>query len=164
MTMTANHVSEHATILGATHVLNGNRLVMRIAQRLGAVSLALVGVLVWLAPGAGWESEVMLFKLTASLISALLSVALWQYSLPPLPPMVEVDVAAAELRLIRDGAPAASRVLERCAFSDLHLVELAGRRITFWGQGNRLLAEVTLSNAAAHASLLGALRAAGKLA
>jgi hypothetical protein len=88
---------------------------------------------------------------------------LWELGLPPLPPTVEVDVAASELRLIREGAPAELRVLERCAFRDLHLVELRGHHFIFWGKGNRLLADITLSNATVHASLLGSLRSAGKL-
>lgn len=163
MTHTADQRFEPTTAISIAHTLNGSRLVMRIAQRMGAATMALVALLVWLAPGAGWESDVMLFKLLLSIMSGLLAVGLWQVSLPPLPPTVIVDVAASELRLIREGAPAESRVLERCAFGDLHFVEMSGPHFTFWGQGNRLLADITLSNAAVHASLLGALRSAGKL-
>jgi hypothetical protein len=163
MTHTADHAFEPAATISIAHTLNGSRLIMRIGLRFGATTMTLVALLVWLAPGAGWESDIMLFKLLLSIMSGLLAVGLWQASLPPLPPTVVVDVAASELRLIREGVPAESRVLERCSFQDLHLVEMSGPHFTFWGQGNRLLADITLSNAAIHASLLGALRSAGKL-
>ncbi|WP_299414688.1 hypothetical protein [uncultured Sulfitobacter sp.] len=164
MTIAAEQTFAHVPAYGVAHKLNGSRLVMRIAQRMASVSMALVALFVWVAPGAGWESEVMLFKLMVSLASGLAAVWFWQASLPPVPPTVEVDVAQAEVRLVRDGALPEDRVIERCAFRDLHVVELSGRNITFWGRGNRLLAEITLSNARAHATLLGALRAEGKLA
>ncbi len=164
MTHTADHRFEPPAAISVAHTLNGSRMVLRIALKIGAATTALVAFMIWFAPGAGWESDIMLFKLMLSIMSGLLAIGLWQASLPPLPPTVVVDVAAAELRLIREGVPAEYRVLERCSFRDLHLVEMSGLHFTFWGQGNRLLADVTLSNAAIHASLLGALRSAGKLA
>ncbi len=163
MTHTADFAFQPSTTVGIAHRLNGNRLVLRLVQRMGAATMALVALMVWVAPGAGWESDMVLFKLLVSLIAGFSGIGFWQASLPPLPPVVEIDVAATELRLIREGAPADLRVLERCAFRDLHLVELTGRHFTFWAEGNKLLADVTLSNAVAHASLLSALRAAGKL-
>lgn len=164
MTMTADHTLEQSPAIGIPHTLNGGRLMMRIAQRIGAVTFAFVMLLVWLAPGEAWESDVMLFKMVLTLASLAACIWLWQSSQPPLPPTIEVDVAQSELRLVREGVADDKRIIERCAFADLHLVELAGRHITFWGKGNRLLAEITLSNSVAHASLVGALRAEGKLA
>ncbi|KEJ90338.1 hypothetical protein [Sulfitobacter donghicola] len=163
MTYATNSSFAPVPAIGIPYRLNGNRLMGRLAQRMGAATMMFVALFVWLAPGAGWESDIMLFKLMVSIIAAFLCVGLWQASLPPLPPIVEIDVAACEIRLVREGAPADQRILERCAFCDLHLVELEGRHITFWGHSNRLLAEITLSNATAHASLLAALRSAGKL-
>lgn len=163
MTFTAEQTFVPLPVVGAVHKLDGSRLVLRIALRIAAVATGLVAIFVWLAPGAGWESDMVLFKLMVSICASLAALWFWQGSLPPLPPTVEVDVAAAELRLVRVDAVEENRIIERCAFQDLHLVELAGRHITFWGKGNRLLAEITLSNATAHASLLGALRTSGKL-
>ncbi len=163
MTDTADLKFRPPVTMNVAHTLNGSRLVLRIALRMGAVTMALVSLLIWVAPGAGWENEIMMFKLTLSIMSGLFAIGFWQASLPPLPPTVIVDVAAAELRLIREGVPAEFRVLERCAFQDLHLVEMSGSHFTFWGPGNRLLADITLSNAAIHASLSDALRSAGKL-
>ncbi len=161
MTATAEHSIGEATARALTHKRGGGRLMVRVAQRIGAVSLAMAAVFVWLAPGESWDGEMMLYKLVICVLAGLGSAALWQKSEPPLPPTVEIDVEAGELRLIREGAQA--RVLERCAFGDLHLVELSGRHFTFWGRRNTLLAEFSLSNAQTHARLVGALRAADKL-
>ena len=163
MTITADYAFAPAAATGIPYKLDGGRLVLRTFARIGAVACALVAVLIWLAPGATWESDAMLFKLLLFVVALMAAVGLWQVSLAPLPPTVEVDVVNREVRLIRAGAPTADRVIERCAFDDLHAVELQGRHITFWARGQRLLAEITLSNASAHAALLGALRAVGKL-
>jgi len=164
MTISAEQSFLPTPAAGAAHTLNGNRLVLRIGMRIGAVTMVLVAMLIWVVPGAGWENDMILFKLMVSISAVLAAVWFGEASLPPVPPTVEIDVVASELRLIREGVSDESRLLERCAFEDLHLVELAGRHITFWGRGNRLLAEITLSNSGLHAALLASLRAAGKLA
>lgn len=164
MTLAADHSFDMPPIKGITYVLNGSRFLARFACKMGAATLALVAVFVWLAPGASWESDVMLFKMALSIMAAFCSFALWQNSQPVKAPSVEVDMAQLELRLIReyDGAP--RHIIERCAFADLHSVELRGRHITFWAKGERLLAQISLSNANAHATLVTSLRAMGKLA
>lgn len=164
MTSFADTAISRPSVVTVTHMLSGDRMVMRLLQRLGAVSLAMVAFFVWFAPGIGWENDAVLLKMMVSISAALTAAGCWQGSTPPPPPTIEVDVAAGELRLIRESRIGTPQLLERCRFADLQLVELMGRHITFWGQGDRLLAEITLSNATAHASLLAALRAEGKLA
>ena len=165
MTLIADHAYAIAPATGISHLLDGSRMLMRTGARLAAITAGFVAVLVWLAPGGDvWESDVMLFKLALSILCAFGAVALWQASLPPLSPVVEVDVARGEVRLLRKGPGAQKRVIERCAFADLHMAELSGRHIAFWGPNGRLIAEIALSNALAHAALIGTLRAAGKLA
>ncbi|MEP1767690.1 MAG: hypothetical protein ABJJ53_13755 [Sulfitobacter sp.] len=164
MTISAEQSFVPTPAIGAAHTLNGNRLMVRIGMRIGAVTMTMVAMLIWIAPGAGWETDMIVFKMMVCLSALLAAVWFGEASLPPVPPTVELDVEASELRLIREGAPKDARVLERCAFEDLHMVELAGKHITFWGRGNRLLAEVTLSNAILHGALLDALRVAGKIA
>lgn len=164
MTLTADHAFESGAAIGIPYKLDGNRTMLRLLARAAAMTAAFVAVFVWLAPGATWEAEVMLFKLGASIFAAFTSVALWQASLPPLPPSVEIDTANTELRLVRTDGYRPREVVERCQFDDLQMVELHGRHIAFWAPGGRLLAEITLSNATAHATLLAALRQAGKLA
>lgn len=150
-------------VLGIPHMLDGSRLMLRLLLRLCAVSFALVAVLVWLAPGATWESDIMLFKLALSLGAVVCTVGFWQASLPPVPPTVEVDIAGLEVRVVREVSGQAPRIIERCAFGDLEAVDLNGRHIVLWSRGGRLLADITLSNVQTHARLLAALRSLGKL-
>jgi hypothetical protein len=164
MTLTADHNIEMPTVRGITYVLNGSRFVARFACKLGAVSLGLAAVLLWVAPGAAWESDVMLFKLVLSVGAVYLAIALLQMGKPVAQPSVEVDIARGELRLIREENGSLPVILERCAFADLQAVDLCGSHITFWANGGRLLAEISLSNANAHAALLARLRGLGKLA
>jgi len=171
MTLTADHAFESGAAIGIPYKLDGNRSVLRLLARVAAMTAAFVAVFVWLAPGATWEADVatweadvMLFKLGVSIFAGYSAMALWQASLPPLPPSVEIDTANSELRLVRADSYGPRDVVERCRFDDLQMVELRGRHIAFWAPGGRLLAEITLSNATAHATLLAALRQAGKLA
>ncbi len=164
MTVSADYAAEVAALRGITHVLNGSRFLIRTALKLGAASLALVALFVWLAPGASWESDLMLFKLALSIAAVFGAVAMWHGSRPVGAPTVEIDVANMELLLIREAPSEPHRIIERCAFVDLHAVDVYGHRVTFWGKGDRLLAEISLSNPTAHNALLGALRGLGKLA
>jgi len=164
MTAVADYFSESAPLSGAVRSLGGGRLMLRLVLRIGACAFSLVALLIWVTPSAGTGGNIMLFKLLVSSLSVLVSMACWQAALPPLPPVVEIDVAGSELRLIREGAPASQRIIERCSFAELEDVELNGRSFTFWAKGGRLLAEISLSNATAHATLLHKLRVAGKIA
>jgi hypothetical protein len=164
MTLSTDYAFDAPSAKGITYVLNGSRFLMRFALKLGAVSLGLVAVFVWLAPGASWESDVMLFKLALSIFACFGAVAMWLGSQPVAAPGVEVDVAKREIRVIREGLSDEKRVIERCAFADLYAVDLHGRHIIFWGKGERLLAEISLSDANAQAALLASLRGLGKLA
>lgn len=163
MTATADYAFDQMPTRAVVHVLDASRLLLRVALRFGAMSCALVAAFIWLAPGASWDHEVMLFKLGLSSAAVLMALACWQAAAPPLPPTVEIDVERGELRLVRDGAPVAQRLVKRSAFADLQIVELRGRNLAFWEKGGNLLAEVALSNATSHAMLLHALRTAGKL-
>ncbi|KIN72083.1 hypothetical protein [Sulfitobacter guttiformis] len=164
MTMTADHSLEpHTPSSAITYMLNGSRLVMRMVCKVGAVSFGLVALLVWFAPGASWESDVMLFKLGLCFMAVFICAALWQQSAPPIPPSVEVDIANLEVRVVRTDSTRPRLVIERCAFSDLEKVDVRGRNIVFWSKGNRLMADFTLTHAATHANLLSTLRSAGKL-
>lgn len=164
MTLTADHNFSVKPALGVVHMLGGGRLMMRLAMRIGAVAFGLVVLLIWIAPGAVWDNDVLLFKLALSVMACFGAVALWQRSLPPVRPSVEVDIANMEVRVMRRDRGAQPRVIEKCFFADLESVDLEGRHIILWSKGKRLLADITLSNATAHASLLAALRHAGKLA
>ncbi|MEH6647943.1 hypothetical protein [Sulfitobacter sp.] len=163
MTAVADHFSESAPMNGAVRSLGGGRLVLRLVMRIGACASLFVALLIWVTPSAGTGNNMMLFKLLVSSLSVLVSIACWQAALPPPPPSVEIDVVGGELCLIRESAPASQRIIERCSFAELEDVELKGRSFTFCAKGGRLLAEISLSNATAHATLLHKLRVAGKI-
>ena len=164
MTTASDYSFDTKPAMGIVHMLGGGRLALRLAMRIGAVTFAIVMLLIWIAPGATWDSDVLLFKAALSVASAFVSAAMWQQSMPQPRPTVEVDIANMEVRVMRRSAGAEPRVIESCRFADLDAVDLHGRHIILWNKGNRLLADFTLSNSKAHASLLAALRGAGKLA
>lgn len=164
MTLTADPQFGPAPAIGTPHILCGSRLLIRTAQRMIAVSLFITSLFVWVAPGAGWENETVLFKILVSITAVLVGTALFQSSLPPLPPTVEIDPAAGELRLVRECGLRGREVIERCRFADLGRVDVMGPRLTFWAQGERLLVELTLGDARVRDNLMAALRRAGKTA
>ena len=161
MTIATDFKFERPSASTSVQVLDGSRFLGRVAFRFSAISFALITVLIWLAPGASWESDVMLFKLALSIFSGLVAVGCWQSATPPVAPTVELDIARAEVRLVCEES--GRRVIKSCSFADLQSAELNGRSISFWEVGGQFLAQVTLSNATAHAHLLHALRTAGKL-
>lgn len=163
MTLTADYAFSNAPSIGVPYKLDGTRTLLRMLARGAAVTAAFVGVMVWLIPGGSLESDVMLFKMGVTIGAIYAALAFWQASLPPLPPSVEIDTAKGELRLVRSDVQNQRRVIEQCTFADLQKAEISGRHIAFWAAEGRLLAEITLSNATAHATLLAALRQAGKL-
>jgi len=89
MTLTADHAFESGAAIGIPYKLDGNRSVLRLLARVAAMTAAFVAVFVWLAPGATWEADVMLFKLGVSIFAGYSAMALWQASLPPLPPSMD---------------------------------------------------------------------------
>jgi hypothetical protein len=129
MTLTADHNFAVTPALGVVHMLGGRRLMMRLAMRIGAVAFALVVLLIWIAPGAVWDNDVLLFKLALSVMAFFGAVALWQRSLPPVRPSVEVDIANMEVRVMRRDRGAQPRVIEKWFFADLESVDLEGRHI-----------------------------------
>ena len=164
MTATADYLGQTTSLNGIVHTLDSGRVLMRTVMRIGACVFLFLAFLIWLTPVGAADSQMMLVKLAVSSLSVLASAGCWHASLPAMPPSVEIDIAEREVRLVRDGARESQRIIERCCFDQLHEVELNDRVFMFWAKGGRLLAEVTLSNATAHAVLLHALRSAGKIA
>ena len=50
----------------APHMISGERWLTRSAQRLGGIALVLAAIGLWIAPGAGMDADVALFKLGVS--------------------------------------------------------------------------------------------------
>lgn len=153
-----------APALAPVRAADGGRMLVRAAQRLTGVALVIAALGLWLAPGASWENDVMLFKLILSLTAGLAGLGLMQSSATPNTPEIEIDTIRREVRLVRLVKDGKNIVLHRCAFSELARAEQDGVHVRLWDKTNALLAEVSLTDRTAMISLMSGLRAAGKLA
>ncbi len=163
MTLTAEYDLGRKPSIERANKLDGCRFIVRFALRILAAAVVLSGLCLWILPGSSWNNEVLLFKLTLSVMAFLGGVGLWQLGMDPVPPVVELDIEGGVMRLVRESGPVRRTLIEQCAFDDLGGAEHNGRQITFWAKDARMLAEITLSNANAHATVIAALGRAGKL-
>lgn len=145
-------------------VVDGGRMILRGLQRLCGVALVLAAMGLWIAPGASWDSEIVLFKLVLSVMAGLAGGGLIGASVRPPAPEVEIDVARREVRLVRRAQGAPRVVLQCCAFDALSRVERSGPVLKLWDRGGRFLAEVNLSDHLSRNRFVMGLRDAGKLA
>ncbi len=166
MTATAEFISPdaNAPTVAPVRMANGARMVVRAAQRLIGAALILAALVLWLAPGASWESDVMLFKLILSITGGLAGLGLLQSSATPKTPEIQIDTIRREVRLVRVLGDDKSVVVQRCAFSELARAERDGTNVRFWDSNDVLLAEVTMTDRAEMKSLMSGLKAAGKIA
>jgi hypothetical protein len=164
MMTTAEFMNTEAASVEPVRMTESGRMVIRGAQRLIGAALALAAVGLWIVPGSSWESDVMLFKLILSLVALFAAVGLLQASASSTSPEVEIDTIRREVRLMRPASDGSAAMVERCAFAELSRAERDGDLVQLWGRGNRLLANVKLSDRAALASLVAGLRDVGKLA
>lgn len=149
--------------LEPARMVDGGRLIMRGLQRMLGVALTLAAVGIWIAPGASWESDIMLFKLVLSLTALLAGLGIMQTSRKAAKPEVEIDTIRREVRVVRMGASGAPILLQRCPFGDLSRAEQDGNHVRMFGPDKNLLAEVTLTSRATLVSLITGLHNAGKL-
>lgn len=164
MTVTSEFMDADTPVMAHVRIADGGRMLVRAAQRFAGVTLGLAALGLWLAPGAGWESDVMLFKLILSLTAVIAGLALLQSSVRPRAPQIEIDTIRREVRLVRPSKSRARAVLQRCAFADLGRVERVGAHLRLWDHEDVFMAEVTMSDRASLNSLVSALCDAGKLA
>ncbi|WP_298971412.1 hypothetical protein [uncultured Roseobacter sp.] len=162
MSSTVDPVSFESIAPQPVRTLDGSRMIMRGVQGMVGVALILTALGLWVAPGASWDHELMLFKLLASAVGGMMGIALLQGFARPAPPKVEVDTIRHEVRLVRTRGKDRF-VLDRCSFKNLTRVENSGTYVKLWGKNDALLAEVAASDRVAHRSLVTALRVAGKL-
>lgn len=162
MSSTVDPVSFETIAPQPVRTVDGSRMILRGVQGVVGAALLLTAIGLWLAPGASWDHELVLFKLLASAIGGMAGLALLQGFARPAAPKVEVDTIRHEVRLVRTRGKDRF-VLDRCAFTDLSRVENSGTYVKLWGRNDALLAEVAASDRVAHRSLVTALRVAGKL-
>ncbi|MEM9637617.1 MAG: hypothetical protein AAGA94_08220 [Pseudomonadota bacterium] len=162
MTSTVDPVNFDTIAPQPVRTVDGSRMILRGVQGVVGAALILTALGLWLAPGASWDHELMLFKLLASAVGGMAGIALLQGFVRPAAPKVEVDTIRHEVRLVRTRGKDRF-VLDRCAFKELTAVENTGTYVKLWGRNDALLAEVAASDRVAHRSLVTALRVAGKL-
>lgn len=162
MTSTVDPVNFETIAPQPVRTVDGSRMILRGVQGVVGAALILTALGLWLAPGASWDHELMLFKLLASAVGGMAGIALLQGFVRPAAPKVEVDTIRHEVRLVRTRGKDRF-VLDRCAFKELTAVENTGTYVKLWGRNDALLAEVAASDRVAHRSLVTALRVAGKL-
>ncbi|KIN60732.1 hypothetical protein Z945_1711 [Sulfitobacter noctilucae] len=163
MTATSDFMTNPALTALPIRMADGGRMIIRGSQRLLGAALILSAFGLWLAPGAAWESDVMLFKLILSVTAVIAGVAMMQTSATPPPPEIEIDTIRREVRLVRYVRGQSPVVLQSSGFATLAQVEHDGTNIRLWDAAGVFLAEVNLSDRAARNSLLAGLRDAGKL-
>lgn len=144
-------------------MVDGARMIVRGVQRLVGVSLGVAAFGLWYAPGASWDSDVLLFKLILSIVAVLACAGLINASVRPRAPEVEIDTVRREVRLIRRTRGAATEILQRCSFRDLSCAEYQGSIVRFWDKSGTFMAEITVPDRSALKSLLAGLRDAGKI-
>ena len=163
MSVSVEFMNADTTTIAPVRIAEGGPMLIRATQRLTGVALVFAAFALWLAPGAAWESDVMLFKLILSLTAALAGLGLMQSSAKPNTPKIEIDTIRREVRLVRPVAEGKNIVLKRCGFADLARAEWEGVKMRLWDKNNAPLAEVTLNDRNVMTSLVSGLRAAGKL-
>ncbi|KIN66286.1 hypothetical protein Z946_298 [Sulfitobacter noctilucicola] len=164
MTATADFMPQPTQAPEPVRMADGGRMIIRGAQRLAGVALTLAAIGLWLAPGASWEPDLMLFKLILSVSAVIAGLGLISASSTPPSPEVEVDTIRREVRLVRRLRGSAPVVLQSCPFAELAHVEQAGNNVSLWDKQGVFLAEVSLTDRNSLSSLLAGLRDAGKVA
>lgn len=146
----------------APHMIGGERWLARGAQSLGGVALVLAAFGVWVAPGAGFEPDLALFKLGVSVALGISGLVIMQAGRAQPAVEFEIDTLRREVRLVRGNGRNRSLV-SRISIADLGPAEVHGNMARLWTADGSLVAEVAMSDPDLRRSLMGALRDAGKL-
>ncbi|MEL6809320.1 MAG: hypothetical protein AAFO97_16215 [Pseudomonadota bacterium] len=155
-------ISTTTGVPDAPHMISGARLLTRSAQRLGGVALLLAAFGLWIAPGAGFDPDLALFKLGVSIALGFVGLAVMQAGRAQRTVEFEIDTLRREVRLVR-GSGRARSVVSRISIADLGPAEVHGTMARLWTVDGSLVAEVAMSDPDLRRSLMGALRDAGKL-
>ncbi len=144
------------------HMVDGRRWMIRGARQLAGAALVLAAMGLWVQPGAQLDADLLLIKFALSLVMGFAGLAVVQAGLPEPAISIEIDTVRREVRLVR-GQRKSRTLVSRTKMADLGAAEQNGTMTRLWAADGTLIAEVALTDAEARASLLAALRDAGKL-
>jgi hypothetical protein len=164
MTATADFVMDDVPTSQRVRTADGGRMVVRAVLRLTGAALLMSAILLWVMPGASWESELILFKLLLSVVAAVTGLGMYAASAKPQAPQMQIDMIRREVRLLRPGRAGREVLLHRCRFADLSRVEQTGAHLRLWDEHETLLGDVTVSDRKVLHRLMTGLQDAGKLA
>ncbi|MEO0400760.1 MAG: hypothetical protein AAF214_00130 [Pseudomonadota bacterium] len=142
--------------------VDGQRWLIRGAQRVGGAACVLAALGLWVQPGAAWDADLALFKMGLSVGLGFVGLAVMQMGRAVPSVDVEIDTIRREVRLVR-GQGRARALVSRTRMTDLGPAELHANMLRMWAQDGALVAEVALSDPQMRARLVGALKDAGKL-
>lgn len=164
MTTTSDFTRPQGVALEPARIVDGGRMIARAICRLSGAALMLAAVGLWLAPGASWESDLMLFKLLLCVCAVLAGLGFLQAGSRQTAPHVQVDPIRRQVRLMRPGKDGRLSVLRQSSFADLQRAEINGTCVRFIDGDHNLLAELTIDDARVLGHLKAGLRDEGKLA
>jgi hypothetical protein len=162
MTITADYLNNNAAIVDRAGIYASGAAFVKWGQRLSGAALILAAGGLWLAPGASWESDVMLIKLALTVFAAMAGIGLLLASNYERFDEIEIDCIRRELRLVRPGTRGKT-VLQRCGFDAIGRAEHEGTVVRLFDPEGGIIAEAALKDRFAMASLLVGLRDVGKL-
>ncbi|MFD2739894.1 hypothetical protein ACFSUD_09965 [Sulfitobacter aestuarii] len=130
------------------------------ALALGGGGLLLATLALWLAPGASWESDLLLFKAALSLTLCLAAAGLLAGCGQNAPVRMEIDTGRRELRQVRLRGNGMAEILWRCRYADLAPVEPTGNALLLRDRAGTVRAEVVFDDPGILSDLLSDLREA----
>ncbi|MEO0937023.1 MAG: hypothetical protein AAFY38_02590 [Pseudomonadota bacterium] len=165
MSLAENHARDAAAEPRALRLppVRGARAMRRLClHMLGAGLIFAIGML-WIAPGAIWDANLVLIKLALSVLMGAAAWALLSAGRDGIAPAeVEVDLVRREVRVLHRGR-GRDIIAKTCAFDALSGAECADGIIGLWGPDGAHLADVALRDRTAARLLTSALKDAGKL-
>ncbi|MEM8576215.1 MAG: hypothetical protein AAGF60_00035 [Pseudomonadota bacterium] len=152
--------------VGARVVLEpvrGAGVILRLVQRIIGAGLVIAAAMLWVAPGAIWDWDIVLMKLALTGAAGFCGMSFLNAArIPQGGVEIEVDVACRVVRVIRWDARG-SKSTRNCGFDALGRAELAHGIVGLWDQDGVHLADVSVREADVRRLLVPALQNAGKL-
>lgn len=154
MTATADFIKTHANnataIMTQSHGaprigggFDGGTTIFRTALRLFGASFVIAAFAMWVAPGAMWQTDLLLMKLAVSVVCALIGLALIQMAPAPEKSEIQFDPIRREVRIV-DGI-SDNPVLRR-SYDSLGGAKVSNNVVTLWDADGSELASFPISD------------------